>query len=328
MPKKITEVEALSKGTGQENVLVVAGNSLKQIPWRSISRPDASADYAASGAASVQAWAAMAKEGSTAEYRVAAGRYQISSEGNAETDHVMIVDVPGGTARYALLGEFSDEFPYLTIFAISAPGAVPTEQLYLSVEENLLQIYGVNYLLPRRTEEDEGKILTVGAEGVPEWKTKPSYDADEIACQYYNAAGMARTDVGAALESIGDDLYDLIAAKPPHIVISLAFDDGVGTITGATQNGTAISLTNTSGTANYAALLAAINSAVLKGGNVELCLQSTIGPIYYQGVVSRAASSVLITYLDMADPTDIQNSLTFLRCSIEKDYAEAVWQEI
>lgn len=304
----------------------VQGTIEEAIAALAIGEPlDKSADYAGSGAASVQAWAAMAKEGSTAEYRVAAGRYQIGSAGNAETDHVTIVDVPGATARYALLGEFSDEFPYLTIFAISAPGAVPTEQLYLSVEENLLQIYGVNYLLPRRTDDDNGKLLTVGADGMPGWKAKPAYYAEEIACQYSNAAGYARPDVGAALESIGDDLYDLIAAKPPHIVISLTSTSDGPILTGATKNGAAISLTNASGTADYTALLAAINSAVPKGGNVELCVDSDW---YYSGAVYRNASGVIITYYDVVNPTDINDGATFYRCDIRATHAEISGMEI
>lgn len=327
MPKKITEVEALSKGTGQENVLVIADNSLKQIPWRSISRPDASADYAASQAASVQAWATAVATDDAPQYRVAAGRYSIS-DANGEIGYLItIIDTPGTSYRTVWVASVTD-FAFVDCYTTLNPGGAVQHVVAFDTESNLLEINGQLVTLPAYTATYKGRLLTIVEDGTPQWTPKPTYGAEEIACQYYNAAGAARTDVGAALESIGDDLYDLIASKPPHIVISLAFDDGVGTITGATQNGTAISLTNTSGTANYAALLAAVNSAAPKGGNVELCLQSAIGPIYYQGVVSRAASSVLITYLDMADPTDIQNSLTFLRCSIEENYAKAVWQEI
>ncbi len=289
---------------------------------------DMSGDYAASGAATVQAWATMAKTGDATKYRVAAGRYSLSDADGETGCLITIIDTPGTSYRTIWVTSVTD-FAFVDCYTVLNPGGVVQHVVAFDTESKLLEINGQLVTLPAyNTATYKGCLLTIVEDGTPQWTPKPTYGAEEIACQYYNAAGAARTDVGAALESIADDLYDLIDAKPPHIVISLAFDDGVGTITGATQNGTAISLTNTSGAADYTALLAAINSAVPKGGNVELCLQSTIGPIYYQGVVSRATISVLITYLDMADPTNIQNSLTFLRCSIEKNYAEAVWQEI
>ena len=170
MQKKITEVEALSKGTGQENVLVVAGNSLKQIPWRSISRPDASADYAASGAASVEAWATMAKAGYATQYRTAAGRYVIETDG--AIDDVTIWDIPNDTARVVqVVSCSSDPFVYVSICTVHAPGGTITMEAYFSSEEFLLQIGGKSLSLPYyEAPYDNGKLLSI-KNGYPRWET-------------------------------------------------------------------------------------------------------------------------------------------------------------
>lgn len=130
---------------------------------------DATADYAASGAGSVQAWATMAKTGDTTQYRVTAGRYQINQSGFS--DSVVITDVPGGTVRFVKITECSsDPFVYLSVYSANSPGATPVMQVDFSSEENFLYVFKTNLLLPYYGKEDQGKVLTVDDRGFPKWK--------------------------------------------------------------------------------------------------------------------------------------------------------------
>lgn len=130
---------------------------------------DATADYNASGAQSVRAWATMAKTGDTTKYRVAAGRYQINLSGFS--DSVVITDVPGSTVRVVKITECSsDPFVYLSVYSANSPGATPVMQVDFSSEENFLSVFEKNLLLPYYGTEDQGKVLTVDDRGYPKWK--------------------------------------------------------------------------------------------------------------------------------------------------------------
>lgn len=130
---------------------------------------DATADYNASGASSVEAWATMAKTGDTTKYRVAAGRYQINLLGFS--DSVAITDVPGSTVRVVKITECSsDPFVYLSVYSAKSPGATPVMQVDFSSEENILYVFEKNLLLPYYGTEDQGKVLTVDDRGYPKWK--------------------------------------------------------------------------------------------------------------------------------------------------------------
>lgn len=130
---------------------------------------DATADYNASGASSVEAWATMAKTGDTTKYRVAAGRYQINLSGFS--DSVVITDVPGSTVRVVKITECSsDPFVYLSVYSAKSPGATPVRQVDFSSEENFLYVFEKNLLLPYYGTEDQGKVLTVDDRGYPKWK--------------------------------------------------------------------------------------------------------------------------------------------------------------
>ena len=156
------------------------------------------------------------------------------------------------------------------------------------------------------------------------WKKLPkgAAYADEIECRYTDIGGQEYDTVQDALGAIG---YDMGLLQPPHIVISLTSTSDGPILTGATKNGAAISLTNASGTADYTALLAAINSAVPKGGNVELYVNDAE---YYSGAVYRGNSGVIITYYDVVNPTDINDGATFYRCDIRATHAEISGMEI
>lgn len=142
---------------------------------------DATADYNASGASSVEAWATMAKTGDTTKYRVAAGRYQINLSGFS--DSVVITDVPGSTVRFVKITECSsDPFVYLSVYSAESPGATPVRQVDFSSEENFLYVFEKNLLLPYYGTEDQGKVLTVDDRGYPKWKASaalPTVGASE-----------------------------------------------------------------------------------------------------------------------------------------------------
>lgn len=131
---------------------------------------DMSANYAASGAASVQAWATMAQAGDATEYRVAAGRYQINlSSGIAY--NVVITNVPDDMSRIVQITECNnDPFVYFEVYSVTFPGEAPVEMVYFSTEERLFSVYGMNVILPGYGAEDKGKVLTVGDSGYPRWK--------------------------------------------------------------------------------------------------------------------------------------------------------------
>ncbi len=131
---------------------------------------DMSADYAASGAASVEAWATMAKTGDATKYRVAAGRYQINWSGGSAYN-VVITNVPNDTARIVQITECNDDpFMYFSVYSATSPGAAPVSQVFFSTEERLFDVFGQNVILPPYGAEDEGKVLTVDDSGNPNWK--------------------------------------------------------------------------------------------------------------------------------------------------------------
>lgn len=131
---------------------------------------DMSADYAASGAATVQAWATMAKTDDATKYRVAAGRYQINSPAGSAYN-VVITNVPNDTARIVQITECNDDpFVYFYVYSATSPGEAPVNQVYFSTEEGLFDVFGRNVILPSYGAEDKGKVLTVDDSGNPKWE--------------------------------------------------------------------------------------------------------------------------------------------------------------
>lgn len=165
-----SEVTATLQGVGIDGIPTDVQSALNIL--RDLIDPlgtDATADYAASGASSVQEWATMAKTGSTTQYRVTAGRYQINL--SQFSDSVVITDVPGSTVRFVKITECSnDPFVYLSVYSAGSPGATPVRQVYFSSEENYLYVFEKNLLLPYYGSEDQGKVLAVDDKGFPKWK--------------------------------------------------------------------------------------------------------------------------------------------------------------
>lgn len=177
-----SEVTATLQGVGIDGIPTDVQSALNIL--RDLIDPlgtDATADYKASGASSVQAWATMAKTGDTTKYRVTAGRYQINQSG--VSDSVVITDVPGSTVRVVKITECSsDPFVYLSVYSANSPGATPVMQVDFSSEENYLYVFEKNLLLPYYGTEDQGKVLTVDDRGYLKWKASaalPTVGASE-----------------------------------------------------------------------------------------------------------------------------------------------------
>lgn len=128
-------------------------------------------DYAASGAQTVQAWATMAGS-TTGEYRVKPGSYRI------EDNLIEITSVASvSQARLVKVTSFDDEFYYVEVWFAVSPGATPFRAMYLSTEELLLELNGINCLMPVVNTRDNGSFLRVvnGA-----WKAAQLTDVSEV----------------------------------------------------------------------------------------------------------------------------------------------------
>lgn len=120
---------------------------------------DATADYKASGASSVQAWATMADAGNANSYRVREGRYRITDDSGG----VSTVEITDNTiARLVKITEhLSDDFVYVEVFLASTPGETLHRTIYFSSEEHLFDIDGSNYFVPYVDARDNGSFLRV-----------------------------------------------------------------------------------------------------------------------------------------------------------------------
>ena len=85
-----------------------------------------------------------------------------------------------------------------------------------------------------------------------------------------------------------------------------------------------MALTNSAGKADYSALIAAINKAVPEGGAVELQCSEDL----YTAQISRNGLSVLLSYLDICDPTNITDGFTLLRVWLTADAATVTVTEV
>lgn len=130
---------------------------------------DMSADYAASGAASVQAWALMAETGDAAKYRVAAGRYSISDADGEIGYLITIIDTPGVLYRTVWVASVT-EFAFVDCYTALNPGGAVQHVVAFDTESNLLEINGQLVTLPTYGAEDKGKVLAVDDSGNPKWQ--------------------------------------------------------------------------------------------------------------------------------------------------------------
>lgn len=145
---------------------------------------DATADYAASGASSVQAWATMAKTGSTTQCRVAAGEYRVTDAGDVYTVRIVDSTYTSWTVRRVEIVSGDDEAnAYVDVYTCNAPGTQIHHVLGVGSDDSAIVIGGKRYPLAT-SPETEGNILmavkTAAGIVVPQWAAKPTYKADEI----------------------------------------------------------------------------------------------------------------------------------------------------
>lgn len=134
---------------------------------------DMSSDYAASGAASVQAWATMAKSGDATKYRVAAGRYSISDKDSEIGYLITIIDTPGVTYRTVWVASVTD-FAFVDCYTVDNPADGVKHIVEFDTETKFLEINGQNMILPAYTAADAGKNLIIGTDGTPRWGAVPA----------------------------------------------------------------------------------------------------------------------------------------------------------
>lgn len=149
-----SEVTATLQGVGIDGILTDVQSALNIL--RDLIDPlgmDATADYKASGASSVEVWATMA--GSTGGYRVQEGRYRI------QDNMIDIADTVDATGRLVKITSFDDQFVYVEVFFASKPGDAPHRSIYFSNEEYLCDIEGSNYFVPYVEARDNGSFLRV-----------------------------------------------------------------------------------------------------------------------------------------------------------------------
>lgn len=140
---------------------------------------DATADYASSGASSVQAWATMAKTGSTTQYRVAAGQYRVTDAGDVYTVRIVDSTYTSWTVRRVEIVSSDDESnAYWSIYTSVKPGTISYESIGIAGDGGGITLQGKPYqLLPLVTAADNGAFVRVvnGA-----WKAVQLTDVSEV----------------------------------------------------------------------------------------------------------------------------------------------------
>lgn len=124
---------------------------------------DATADYAESGASSVEAWATMAKTGNTAQYRVAAGEYRVTVAGDVYTVRIVDSTYTSWTVRRVEIVSGDDESnAYWSIYTNAEPGGAIYESIGIAVDSGSITLQDKLYQLPPPvTAADNGSFLRV-----------------------------------------------------------------------------------------------------------------------------------------------------------------------
>ena len=189
----VTQAEAQAanvKYSGKVGSSTVA-NVKAALDALAIGKPlDMTADYVASGAATVAAWATMAKVvngvASTTEYRVAPGHYTIVPPDGDNWEAREVVIYPPNVGRTDRAVEVHWHSGDDSFFGIEAYTAIEPGNYYrvvhIDAENNKITLHERLVSLPyyrNDTSADEGKILKIvkyGNEYRPDWVTLPTYD--------------------------------------------------------------------------------------------------------------------------------------------------------
>ena len=205
---KIGEYETSNVGTAIEALVNTIGSYQPDGNYL-----DMTDDYTASGAASVEQWATMAKvadgvAGKT-EYRIAQGRYRVTKDADGAVYDVTVTDVPDGTGRIVLISSVnSDPFWYFDVYSVTAPGSKVTSLLYLSTEEDLFRMNGLDVKLPSYNNAtdsaDNGKLLMLKNN---RWGVYPAWVAMSgiiDATEDYESSGAASVEQWATMAKVAD----------------------------------------------------------------------------------------------------------------------------
>lgn len=124
---------------------------------------DATADYNASGASSVEAWATMAKTGDTTKYRVAAGEYRVTDAGDVYTVRIVDSTYTSWTVRRVEIVSGDDEAnAYWSIYTATEPGLISYESIGIAGDSGSITLQGKLYQLPPLvTAADNGAFMRV-----------------------------------------------------------------------------------------------------------------------------------------------------------------------
>ncbi|MDY4231381.1 MAG: hypothetical protein SOX74_04775 [Candidatus Faecousia sp.] len=159
-----SEVTATLQGVGIDGIPTDVQSALNIL--RDLIDPigtDATADYAASGASSVRAWATMAKTGSTTQYRVAAGEYRVTDAGDVYTVRIVDSTYPSWSVRRVTVTSVDDEAnAYWRIYTSIVPGRIVHESIGIEGDGSWITLHGQHYLLPPLvTAADNGAFMRV-----------------------------------------------------------------------------------------------------------------------------------------------------------------------
>ena len=159
-----SEVTATLQGVGIDGIPTDVQSALNIL--RDLIDPlgtDATADYAASGASSVKAWATMAKTGDTTRYRVAAGEYRVTVEGDVYTVRIVDSTYTSWTVRRVEIVSGDDEAnAYWSIYTSTNPGLINYESIGIAGDGGSITLQGKLYQLPPPvTAADNGSFLRV-----------------------------------------------------------------------------------------------------------------------------------------------------------------------
>lgn len=129
-----------------------------------------SADFVASGKDDISDWAVEAAAGSTTEYRIAPGIYQIQfASGASDKTIVTIIDDTVSNKRLVKQEQITDEgFYHLYIGTASAPG-VYSEDIVFGTDDGVVSINNRQATLPWYNTSDAGKVPVVEGNFV-KWK--------------------------------------------------------------------------------------------------------------------------------------------------------------
>lgn len=124
---------------------------------------DATADYAASGASTVQAWATMADAGNANSYRVREGRYRVTDLGDVCTVEIVDSTYTSRAVRRVTLTSVDDEAnAYWHIYTSVTPGTISYESIGIAGDIGAITLQSKQYqLLPTTTTADNGSFLRV-----------------------------------------------------------------------------------------------------------------------------------------------------------------------